>query len=61
MKLHQNIYQDMALKLKEGTGTDCFYPALLGGKLPLPGFCTSCTPAAWHLIFGLPHPSNRRY
>ena len=38
MKLHQNIYQIMALKLKEGTGIGCFYPALLGGKMLLPGY-----------------------
>jgi len=34
MKIHLNIYQIMALKLREGTSTTKYYPTKEGGKLP---------------------------
>jgi len=35
MKINLNVYQIMALKLREGTSTTKYYPAKEGGRLPL--------------------------
>jgi len=37
MRVHLNIYQIMALKLRKGIGTIRYYPAKEGGESRLPG------------------------